>query len=201
VQLAGASGARRQLHVGRRRRYDKVNNRQVIVSGVALLAIIAIVLWATYSAYQWFPALNASVAAALITASLGLFCLWYAQWQSKSRDIAESHRASKIEVYKVFFDLVEKFQSNEVGELNEENLPAWLKADYQKLNRGLLLWASPGVITAYLDFRRISGSGGDILKAVDTMYREIRKDLGNSNYQLKAGDLIRISLKDPNEYQ
>ncbi|WP_426994622.1 hypothetical protein [Methylomonas sp. CM2] len=178
-----------------------MNKRQVIAGGVAFLVITAIVLWATYSAFQWFQSLNASVAAALITASLGLFGLWYAQWQSKSRDIAESHRASKIEVYKIFFDLVEKFQSIEVGDLNEENLPEWLKEDYQKLNRGLLLWASPGVITAYLDFRRVSGSGGDILKAVDAMYREIRKDLGNSNYQLKPGDLIRIGLKDPDEFR
>jgi hypothetical protein len=172
---------------------------QVVFGGVALLLIGAIGLWATYSALQWFQSLNASVAAALTTASIGLIGLWYAQWQSKSRDIAESHRASKIEVYKVFFDLVEKFQTNEVDEINDENLPEWLKTDFQKLNRGLLLWASPGVITAYLNFRTVASSGGNILSAVDTMYREIRKDLGNSNYQLKPGDLIRIGLKDPNE--
>lgn len=178
-----------------------MNKRQVIAGGIAVLVITAFVLWATYSAFQWFQSLNASVAAALITALLGLIGLWYAQWQSKTRDIAESHRANKIEVYNVFFDLVEKFQSDEIGDLNEENLPAWLKADYQKLNRGLLLWASPSVITAYLDFRRVSRSGGDILKAVDGMYREIRKDLGNSNNQLRQGDLIRIGLKDPDEYK
>ena len=179
-----------------------MNKKQAVFGGIALLTITAfVVFWATYAALQWFQSLNASVAAALITAVLGLIGLWYAQWQSKTRDIAESHRASKIEVYNVFFDLVEKFQSEEIGDLNEGNFPTWLKADYQKLNRGLLLWASPGVITAYINFRRTSVDGGDILKAVDVMYREIRKDLGNSNHQLRLGDLIRIGLKDPNEYK
>jgi hypothetical protein len=176
-----------------------VNKKQVIVGGVALLIVSAFGLWVIYSAFQWVQSLDASVAAALITASIGLIGLWYAQWQSKTRDIAESHRASKIEVYKVFFDLVEKFQTNETGDINDENIPEWLKTDFQKLNRGLLLWASPGVITAYLNFRTVADSGGNILSAADTMYREIRKDLGNSNYQLKQGDLIRIGLKDPNE--
>lgn len=176
-----------------------MNKKQFIVGGIALLALIVFGLWAIYSTFQWFQSLNPSVAAALTTASIGLIGLWYAQWQSKTRDIAESHRASKIEVYKVFFDLVEKFQSSEEGEINDETIPEWLKTDFQKLNRGLLLWASPGVITAYLNFRTVAGSGGNILFAVDNMYREIRKDLGNSNYQLKSGDLIRIGLKDPNE--
>lgn len=124
--------------------------------------------------------------------------MWYAQWQSKTRDIAESHRASKIEIYNLSFDLVEKFQTNNITDLSEENIAESHKSDFQKLNRGLLLWTSPGVITAYLKFRTVSTSG-DILHAVDNMYREIRKDLGNSNFQLKAGDLIRIGLKDPNE--
>ncbi|MDP1786376.1 hypothetical protein [Nitrosomonas sp.] len=176
-----------------------MNKKQVIVGAVVVLAISAFCLWAIYSTFQWFQALNASVAASLITASLGLIGLWYAQWQSKTRDIAESHRTNKIEVYNVFFDLVEKFQTNNITDLSEENIPEPLKSDFQKLNRGLLLWASPGVITAYLKFRTVSASGGDILHAVDNMYREIRKDLGNSNFQLKAGDLIRIGLKDPNE--
>ncbi|MDV6340315.1 hypothetical protein R2103_00825 [Nitrosomonas sp. Is24] len=176
-----------------------MNKKQVIFGAIAVLAISAFCLWSIYSTLQWFQALNASVAAALITASLGLIGLWYAQWQSKTRDIAESHRASKIEIYNLFFDLVDKFQKNNITDLSEENISESLKFDFQKLNRGLLLWASPGVITAYLKFRTVSTSGENILQAVDNMYREIRKDLGHSNFQLKAGDLIRIGLKDPNE--
>lgn len=174
--------------------------KQQIINLTVILIIGTFILWFIFFAFRWlFQELNENVAAAIISASLGLIGLWYAQWQSKIRDIAESHRVSKIEVYNVFFDLVEKFQKEDVGSYGEENISESLKKDFQKLNRGLLLWASPGVITAYLNFRKASTGGGDILTAVDAMYREIRKDLGNSNSQLKPGDLIRIGLKHPNE--
>lgn len=176
-----------------------MEKKQIILGGIAVIVTIILGLWTFYAALQWFQSLNASVAAALITAFLGLIGLWYAQWQSKTRDIAESHRANKIKVYNVFFNLVEKYQTDKIDEFSDENIPEWLKKDFQKLNRGSILWASPGVITAYLNFRTTATSGGDILNAADTMYREIRKDLGNSNHQLRTGDLIRIGLKDPNE--
>lgn len=57
-----------------------------------------------------------------------------------------------------------------------------------------MLWASPNVITAWLKFRTVSTSRGDVLLAMDQMYGAIRKDLGNSNRTLKTGDLIRIGL-------
>lgn len=103
-----------------------------VTSGIIFLILCALGIWSIYSLFQWFQSLNASVAAALITASIGLIGLWYAQWQSKSRDIAESHRASKIEVYNIFFDLVDKFQTNEISDITEDNIPDWLRSDFQK---------------------------------------------------------------------
>jgi hypothetical protein len=178
-----------------------MNKKQTVII-IATLLLLAVLGWVVVSAaLSWFRSLDASVAAALTTAILGLLGLWYSQWHSKSRDIAESHRASKIEVYSTFFDLVEKFQAEEINqkELSEENLPDWLRSDFAKLNRGLILWASPKVISAWLSFRAVSTSGGNVLQAMDKMYKAIREDLGNSNVGLKSGDLIRIGLKDPNE--
>jgi len=170
--------------------------------GIIALVILLLLGWFIFGTItSWLEVQDSTVIAAFTTAIFGLSGLWYAQWHSKSRDIAENHRASKIEVYGVFFNLVEKFQAEEVTdeELEEENLPEWLKSDFTQLNRGLILWASPSVITAWLNFRTVSTSGGNILLAMDEMYKAIRKDLGNSNFGLKAGDLIRIGLKDPDE--
>ncbi len=176
--------------------------RQWIVV-VTTLVVLGAVGWLAFTtAATWLRSLDPSVAAALTTAFLGLLGLGYAQWHSKSRDIAESHRASKIEVYSIFFDIVEKFQHGKIKdeEFADGNVPDWLRKDFTKLNRGLILWASPGVITGWLRFRRITGSGsGNILLAMDQLYKAIRKDLGNSNMGLKVGDLIRIGLKDPDE--
>lgn len=180
-----------------------MNKIQKFVSAVLLIALAALCYFALKEIVIWFRHLDASIAATLTTALFGLLGLWYAQWHSKSRDIAESHRASKIEVYSTFFDIVEKFQAQDVNkeDLNEGSLPDWLRNDFAKLNRGLILWASPNVISAWLKFRTVSSSGGNILLAMDTMYKAIRKDLGNSNFGLNAGDLIRIGLKDPNELE
>ncbi|MGB7816524.1 MAG: hypothetical protein WBL28_09275 [Methylotenera sp.] len=180
-----------------------MNKKQTII-GILVLIILAALCWIIFNEVViWFRTLDTSIAATLTTALFGLIGLWYAQWHSKSRDIAESHRASKIEVYSTFFDIVEKFQAQDVTqeELNEENLPDWLRNDFAKLNRGLILWASPNVISAWLKFRAVSSSGGNIILAMDQMYKAIRKGLGNSNFGLNAGDLIRIGLKDPNELE
>lgn len=180
---------------------DLINMKQTAL-GILALIIITFIGWYVFSSIaSWLGSQDSTVIAAFTTAIFGLSGLWYAQWHSKSRDIAENHRASKIEAYNIFFKIVEKLQAGEVTdkELDDKNLPEWLKKDFTKLNQGLILWASLNVITAWLHFRRVSTSGGNILLAMDEMYKAIRKDLGNSNFGLKAGDLIRIGLKDPSE--
>ena len=173
-------------------------NKQQVFLGFFIITIFVVILSVfIYFFLGWLKSLNPSVGAALITASLGFIGLWYAQWQSKSRDIAESHRASKIEVYNLFFEIVERFHEEEIP--NTE-IPNDLKKKFIQLNRGLILWASPEVIKAYLNFRRIADqSSENILFAVDQVYQAIRKDLSNSNLTLDKGDLIRLNLKDPDE--
>lgn len=171
--------------------------------GFTLLAILGtLAIWVMFKFLTWLKGLDPAITAASVTAMIGLIGLWFSLWHSKSRDIAESHRSSKIEVYSIFFDIVEKFQKedSDLANLEEGTLPDWLKEDFTKLNRGMLLWASPKVITAWLKFRRESSLGGaNILHIVDEVYQAIRSDLGNSNVGLKKGDLIRLSLKNPDE--
>lgn len=175
-----------------------MNNRKNIYLGLFLLALISgSLIYILYFLANWLKTLNPSVGAALVTATLGLIGLWYAQWQSKSRDIAESHRASKIEVYNLFFEIVEAFQNEEI---DTNKLSNDYKKKFQQLNRGLILWASPEVIKAYLSFSTVaSNDSKNILFTVDMVYQAIRKDLANSNFNLNKGDLIRLNLKDPEE--
>ena len=175
-----------------------LNKKANFLGFILLFILLWVIVYLLYFFIGWLKGLNPSVGAALVTASLGLIGLWYAQWQSKGRDIAESHRASKIEVYNLFFEIVESFQNEEIdaGELPEE-----IKKKFVKLTRGLVLWASPEVIKAYLKFRTITNDNGDnkILFPVDEVYQAIRKDLSNSNSTLSKGDLIRLNLKNPDE--
>lgn len=178
--------------------------KKQLVLGVFVVAILAAILYVTLAFLaNWVGSLNPNVSAAIITASIGLVGLWYAQWHTRTREISESHRQSKIEVYNTFFDIVEKFQS-EYGKANFENrddIPEQLRKDFQKLNRGLIIWGSPEVIKAWLHFRDIAGQGNtNTLIAVDKMYQAIRKDLGNSNFGLQTGDLLKSMLSDPENW-
>lgn len=64
----------------------------------------------------------------------------------------------------------------------------------------ILLWGSPKVIKAQLNFEKISKSGGnDIFIAMNNLYRAIREDIGLSNSGLDNLELVKIFLKDPEE--
>ena len=180
-----------------------MSKKSLVISSIVLVVLATLIVFGIGAALTWLRSLESTLAAAVVTAIVGLFGLWYAQWHSKSRDIAESHRSSKIEVYNHFFEIVEKFQDDKTRsyDTREEDVSESLKRDFIKLNRGLILWASPSVITAWLRFRAASEKGVNILIAVDGMYQAIRKDLGNSNVGLKTGDLIKITLRDPSEWK
>lgn len=74
-----------------------------------------------------------------------------------------------------------------------------MRRRFTKLNRDLVLWASPEVIKTWLAFKTVSASHGNVLAAIDQVYRAIRKDLGHSNLRLNAGDLVKLGLSDPDE--
>jgi hypothetical protein len=174
--------------------------KSILIALLLIACLIAAGYGALSATLTWVKSLEPSVAGAFTTAFIGLLGLLYVQWQSKSRDIAESHRPSKVDIYNTFFGIVERLQDSDKSALSDGEVPDWMKAEFIKLNRGLILWASPGVIRAWLDFRTSAESGKNMLVAVDRMYQAIRKDLGNSNFGLRTGDLIKISLKDPNEW-
>ena len=104
-----------------------------------ILFLILIILFFLYQASVWVKE-NNTVAIPIITAIIGLIGVMWTQWQSKSRDIAESHRSSKIETYSLFFDIIEKFQrtiknDQEIDILSDVDL----QAKFEKLNRGFIL--------------------------------------------------------------
>ena len=130
----------------------------------------------------------------------------YGQWRTRLREIAEAHRPKKIELYQKFMDeyvriLRESREgrlqiADQGGEPSEE-----FKEFYFSFNRDLILWGSAGVIRAW---GRFVGLGiqdpAGVLSRVDALLKEIRADLGNSNRGLSKGDLIKLFLSDPSEY-
>lgn len=159
-----------------------------------ILSIVLIILFVLFQIFLWIKE-NNTIAIPIITAVISLIGVMWTQWQSKSRDIAESHRNNKIETYSLFFDIIEEFtragkNKQEIDILSDQNL----QTKFEKLNRGFILWSSDEVIHAWLEFRKNSN-----LNNVDNIYRAIRKDLGHKDSKLNSLDLIRMNLSDPNE--
>ncbi|MGP9663774.1 hypothetical protein ACT3TY_03965, partial [Halomonas sp. AOP22-C1-8] len=63
----------------------------------------------------------------------------------------------------------------------------------------VVLWGSPKVINAQLNFQKVSESGGNVLFAVDKLYKAIREDIGLSNKGLDKRQLVKMYLRDPGE--
>lgn len=136
-----------------------------------------------------------------------MFGILYIQWHSKAKEISDSHRPAKIEVYNTFFDIVERFMDagkNKNENLNPESeeIPKELNDQFTQLSRGMIVWASPRVIKAWSKFREQAGeskTSTDILIAVDDVLQAIRADLGNSNFGLTKGDVVKLYLSNPGE--
>lgn len=178
-----------------------LRNSFVFILAVAVLGAMG---WAMLSTFTWLRSLDSNLAGTIITAIAGIIGLLYTQWHAKSREIAEGHRSNKIDLYNTFFDIIEEFQESAktggTGEIESKEISSELKEKFKKLNRGLIVWASPAVIRAWLKFREVSDNGkGNTMLAVDDMLQAIRKDLGNSNFGLKRGDVIKNYLSDPSE--
>jgi hypothetical protein len=177
-------------------------NKHLIIGIAIIVATIAAVCGAIWGVLIWLSSVDVGLAGAVITAAAGITGLLFSQWHAKGREISEGHRPQKIEVYNTFFDIVERFMRNERNNKNETGIPKELQKKFEKLNRGMIIWASPGAIKAWLNFRRGSQDPDQkTLMLVDDILREIRKDLGNSNWRLKKGDAVRIYLKDVDELE
>ncbi len=138
-----------------------------------------------------------SIIAAAIAALVGLVTVVYNQRRAKDREIAESHRPQKVRVYgdymEMMFDLLQR--TNEGKTISKSDPPKDLFKKMYNFRRDVILWGSPGVIRAYLDWEKVATA--DQAKGIiawDRMLREFRKDLGNSNWMLSEGQLLSVIL-------
>ena len=149
--------------------------------------------------------LDSSVAATIIAASatvlVSVVSIIYSQRKTKEREIAESHRPQKIELYKRFMDDVVlgvlRMTKKKGGKsIDDADVQEHLQDFFFQFTGDLIVWGSPQVIKSYTEFRS-SGDQPEIILKVDDMLRAIRKDLGHSNRGIGRGALISLFLTDP----
>ena len=148
------------------------------------------------------PEYISSLFAAVFTALAGVSAVVVTQWNTKSRQIEDSHRPKKVEIYSKFVSQVLK-QVREYDEEKKETLQPTddLVKFLVKWNTELIVWGSQEVVKAYLDFRKVSEQDGNVFRAMDNILKAIRKDIGLKSWKLTNMELIQIILKNPDEIE
>ncbi len=178
----------------------------------SLLIASAVLLAVGYFVVVWlsarFAVLNPNVAAAILAAMIAAMAAILGQRQARRRDVEEGHRQQKIQVYDGYMDIIDYLfapaNKAAVSKISEGTVAPDLEKMLRKLRRGLIVWASPDVITSFEAFfgaaNRGDKEGYRLLELADNVFRAMRKDLGNSNWGLGPGALLKLFLKDPTEY-
>ena len=177
--------------------------------------LIALILGAVALLWQFvhyilslFGSIDSDIAVAIIATVIAgfasVFTVVYAQWRTKVREIAEAHRPQKVKVYggymELMFEILQQTKKKEPkkGEVvTPKAIPDKHLDKMYSFRRDVILWASPGVISAYLEWESVGVHEPDVqvrLLAWDKLLREMRKDLGNSNWMLRPGQLMHMIL-------
>tara|TARA_R110002050_G_scaffold269917_2_gene412698 strand:- start:237763 stop:238377 length:615 start_codon:yes stop_codon:yes gene_type:complete len=184
---------------------SKILQFSSVLFGFVLIFGAGYLLWLVATRLLTFlesanPSVSAAIVGAMATVLVGVGGALYTQSQIKKREIEEAHRARKVEIYKDFLDIAARMmaEGNENVSLkppSQQELVDFLVG----FKTNVVLWGSPKVINAQLNFQKVSSEGGHVLKAVDQLYKAIREDIGLSNRGLDRHQLVKMYLSNPDE--
>ncbi|MFA5493528.1 MAG: hypothetical protein WC247_02035 [Porticoccaceae bacterium] len=176
-----------------------------VLFGFSLIFGVGYLLWLIAARLLIFlesanPSVSAAIVGAMATVLVGVGGVLYTQSQIKKREIEEAHRARKVDIYKEFLDITARMMAE-----GNENVSFEPPSQQELVNflvgfrTNVVLWGSPKVINAQLNFQKVSSEGGHVLKAVDQLYKAIREDIGLSNRGLDRHQLVKMYLSNPDE--
>jgi hypothetical protein len=129
----------------------------------------------------------------------GIGAVVISQQRTKSREIAESHRPKKIELYSSFITtmigLLRKHKGADAAALKDS---AEIEDFFFTFTSQVVLWGSPAVLRHYARFRHVGQRENlNVVPVMDDLMQAMRKDLGLSNRGMSRGDLMKMFLTDP----
>lgn len=167
---------------------------------ISIVILISIIIYFIVILFKMDTKDSIKIIAMMITVFSGLIGIMYTQKQIKQREIDESHRAKKIEIYQGFLiQTTAMFQgenknSNQKTPTEEEKIKF-----FSKFNEEILLWGSPEIIKIFLEFKNISSKESsendfEILIVANKLFKAFRVDIGLSNSSLNNCELIKLFI-------
>ncbi len=169
-------------------------------------AVLAAIAYGLFTGVRWVflgvvgldKKMSAAIIAACATVFVSVATVVYTQQKTKAREIDNSHLPQKMEIYKRFMDtaVVGLLKASKENKIESPEFQKKLEELFFSFTGDVIVWGSPAVIRAYTAFRS-TGANPDIILRIDDLLQAMRKDLGNSNWGLTRGDLIKLFITDP----
>lgn len=143
------------------------------------------------------PEVSAAIVGAMATILVGISAVLISQAHERRRSAEEAHRLKKVEIYQDFINMISRMIGSQNEHLSmEEPDPQELVQYLFKYKSDILLWGSPKVIKAQIEFEAVSGSGNTekLFRSVNALYMAIREDIGLSNSGLNNLELVKLGL-------
>lgn len=182
----------------------KVQSLLRIAIGLASIGAIGYPVWLLLRGFvdsilAAAPEVSAAIIGAMATILVGVSAVLLSQTHERKRVADEAHRLRKVEIYQGFIDMVSRLIGSSNENLAIQGPEAQELVQYLfKFKTDILLWGSPKVIRAQIEFEGITESGNarKIFGAVNSLYLAIREDIGLSNSGLKNLELVKLYLNE-----
>lgn len=173
-----------------------------VIFGLSLFVGISYGAWLLLMAFvnsitAASPEVTAAIVGAMATILVGISAVLISQAHERRRSAEEAHRLKKVEIYQDFINMISRMTGSQNEHLSMEEPDSEELVKYLfKYKSDILLWGSPKVIKAQIEFEAVSGSGNTkkLFMSVNALYMAIREDIGLSNSGLNNLELVKLAL-------
>lgn len=173
-----------------------------IITMITLLVLLGVIYWGSIYVYPYLRLMFAdltnadpNVKVAVIGVLVSVLLALYSNSRTKRREIASRHFTVKSQTYlKIINTLVTLLKEVKSG---EETPQDELVNKLMEFKKELLVWGSPKLIASWNKYELLAADDPDyknISIHMEMILREIRKDLGHSDWSLPHGSLWGLFL-------
>lgn len=175
-----------------------------LILGLSIVGGLIYGAWVVINAFRVAvtdanPEVVAAIIGAMATILVGISAVLISQAHERKRSSEEAHRLKKVEIYQGFIDIISRMigSSNQNLALKEPDAQELVHFLF-KFKSDILLWGSPKVIKAQIEFENVSDSGDTkkLFMSANALYFAIREDLGLSNSGLNNLELVKLYLNN-----
>jgi len=181
-----------------------VKNKLLIAFGFIVIALLG---YFGYKTIEWLIVavkdVNPSVGAAIIVSAAtiisSVFIASYNSRKAKEKVAFEAHRGKKAEIYNEFMEvilqLIRNIKSKKEG---DDVLPENIEEFFLNFIAKITVYGGPGVVNAYSKWQSAPVSNDESkekkLLLVDAIFREMRRDIGESNKGIGTNELLGLYI-------